>query len=138
VKPCKTCGSSFTATGPNHRYCSRACRPSTPPATAAPDGRRTCVACGTLFARTGLAQRYCSTSCRPSDQPTYHQRKYIKRVGRPLKPRGGTPDRAKRARVAELRAAGWTLKRIGAEMGVTEAAVSMMLKAIRAAGKADQ
>jgi predicted transcriptional regulator len=50
---------------------------------------------------------------------------------------GGRPDRAKRAKVAELRAAGWTLAAIGAEMGVTDAAVCIMLKATRAQAKAD-
>jgi hypothetical protein len=134
VNTCKTFGSPFTATGPNHRYCSRACRPSGGPAH--PEGRRPCATCGTLFIRASYAQRYCSTACRPSEAPAYPMRKYAERVGRPLLPRGGRPDLAKRAKVAELRAAGWTLKRIGAEVGVSEARVSQLLARMRAAGEA--
>jgi hypothetical protein len=52
-------------------------------------------------------------------------------LGRSPAKRGAKPDLAKRARVAELRAAEWTLKRIGAEVGVSEARVSQLLKAIR-------
>jgi len=134
VNSCKTCGAAFTATGRNQRYCSPACRPSK--RAAYPDGRRACAKCGTLFTRTSYAQRYCSLACRESEAPGYKQRKYVEHVGRPLKPRGAKPDLAKRAKVAALREAGWTLKRIGDEMGVTQQAVCLMLAKLKAESEA--
>jgi hypothetical protein len=129
LKTCLTCGARFTATGPNHRYCSRDCRPSR--GVEYPGGRRTCAACGTAFTRTNFAQRYCGPSCRPSNQADYPQRKYVERVGRPLKPRGVLPDLVKRARVTALREAGMKLSEIAAKMGVTPSAVSIMLTTLK-------
>lgn len=125
MKTCASCGASFAPTGPNHRFCSRDCRPSR--GVEYPGGRRTCAACGTPFTRTSFAQRYCSPGCRVSNQAGYPQRKYVERVGRPLKPRGALPDWAKRAKVTALRESGMKLSEIAAVMGVTEAAVSSML-----------
>jgi hypothetical protein len=129
MKTCASCGASFAPTGPNHRFCSRDCRPSR--GVEFPGGRRTCAACGTAFTRTSYAQRYCGLGCRASTQADYPQRKYVERVGRPLKPRGAKPDMAKRARVTALREAGKTLSEIGVMMGVTPSAVGIMLKRIQ-------
>jgi hypothetical protein len=84
-----------------------------------------------MFVRTSYAQRYCSRSCRESEQTDYPQRKYVERVGRPLKPRGAAPDLAKRARVTALREAGMKLSEIAAVMGVTPSAVSIMLSTLK-------
>jgi DNA-binding CsgD family transcriptional regulator len=96
-----------------------------------------CKTCGTEFTPGSSSHRYCSPGCRESEQPGYKQQKHIERVGRPLRPRGAKPDLAKRKKVAELRAAGWTLARIAAEMGVTPPAVSMLLKKVKAERPSD-
>jgi len=129
LKSCATCGARFTSTGPNHRFCSRDCRPCLRPMF--PFGRRTCLTCGTMFVRTSYAQRYCSRPCRVSEQEGYPQRKYVERVGRPLKPRGAKPDMPKRAKVQTLRQAGMKLAGIAGVMGVTPSAVSIMLTKIK-------
>jgi hypothetical protein len=93
---------------------------------------KTCPTCGAAFTPTHRVQRYCGPGCRKPFGPEYYRRRYLVRLGRPLKPRGAKPDLAKRARVRELREAGLTIARIAAELGVTPQAVQKLLAKMNA------